>query len=169
MVNTTIYDPCTGEEVNTSTPLNIITYAPTATLNLTLNTTITELITIIGYANGEVGFELISEEAMGPQCSYYESVNKTVCYVDVYRTYSITYMYTFGYTVDSTLVADTYTYSLEYTVRDLGLETLGETCKEGGYFRGIGPLGKVCVSIYTSGYTETLENETHSVHITHTT
>ena len=167
MVNTTIYDPCTGEEVNTTTPLNIITYAPTATLNLTLNSTTTGLTTIIGYVNGEVGFELIGEEATWPWCFYYEPVNKTICYVDVYKTYNITYTYTFGYTVNSTLIADTYTYSLEYTVRDYGLETLNETCREEGYFRDIGPLGKACITIYKSGYTETFENETHIVYTSH--
>jgi hypothetical protein len=82
----------------------------------------------------------------------------------VYRTYNITYTYTFGYTVNGSLVTSTSTRSLEYTVRDYGLEALSETCEEGGYFRDIGPLGRACVTIYKSGYIETYENETHIVY-----
>jgi hypothetical protein len=78
--------------------------------------------------------------------------------------YNITYTYVLGYAVNGSLVADAYTYSLEYTVRDYGLETLNETCVEGGYFGGAGPLGRACVAVYKSGYTETYENETHIVY-----
>ena len=42
-------------------PLNIITYAPTATLNLVLNTAIRDSVTVVGYVNGRVVVELISE------------------------------------------------------------------------------------------------------------
>jgi hypothetical protein len=145
-------------------PLNIITYAPTATLNLALNITIRDSVTVVGYVDGRVGVELISEQSTEPLCFYYEPVNKTICYVDVYRTYNITYTYTFGYAVNGSLVTNTSTRSLEYTVRDYGLEALSETCEEGGYFRDIGPLGRTCVTIYKSGYTETYENETHIVY-----
>jgi hypothetical protein len=82
----------------------------------------------------------------------------------VYRTYNVTYTYTLGYAVNSSLVTSTSTHSLKYTVRDYDLETLSETCREGGYFRDIGPLGRACVTIYKSGYTEVYENETHIVY-----
>ena len=163
LVNTSVQDPCTGEVLNTTTPLNIITYAPTATLNLTLNVATRGNITVVGYVEGEAWAVLVGEQPV-EWCFYYEPVNKTICYVDVYRVYNITYTYILGYTVNSSLVADAYTYNLEYTVRDYGLETLNETCVEGGYFRGIGPLGRACVTIYKSGYTEVYENETHIVY-----
>jgi len=167
LVNTTTIDPCTGKEIGTTVPENILTYAPTATLNLTLNTAITGLTTIVGYVSGEVVFDLIGEQATWPWCFYYEPANKTICYIDIYRTYNITYTYTFGYAVNDSLVVDTYTYSLEHTVRDYGLETLSKTCRMGGYFRDIGPLGKVCVTIYKAGYAVTFENETHIVYTSH--
>jgi hypothetical protein len=164
LVNTSVQDPCKSGELNTTTPLNIIIYAPTATLNLALNTTIRDGVTVVGYVNGGVVVELISEQSTEPLCFHDEHVNKTICYVDVYRTYNITYTYTFGYAVNGSLVTSTSTRSLEYTVRDYGLEALSETCEEGGYFRDIGPLGRACVTIYKSGYTETYENETHIVY-----
>ncbi|MCC6004731.1 MAG: hypothetical protein LM590_10355 [Thermofilum sp.] len=163
LVNTSVQDPCTGEVLNTTTPLNIITYAPTATLNLTLNATTRGNITVVGYVEGEVWTVPVGEQLV-EWCFYYEPANKTICYVDVYRVYNITYTYVLGYAVNGSLVADAYTFSLEYTVRDCGLETLNETCVEGGYFRGIGPLGRACVTTYKSGYTEVYENETHIVY-----
>jgi hypothetical protein len=77
LVNTSVQDPCKSGELNNTTPLNIITYAPTATLNLTLNTTIRDNITVIGYVNGRVGVEIISEQSTEPLCFHDKHVNKT--------------------------------------------------------------------------------------------
>jgi hypothetical protein len=162
LVNTSVQDPCAGEVLNATTPLNIVTYAPTATLNLTLNTTTRDNITVAGYVEGEVWAAPVSEQPV-EWCFYYEPVNKTICYVDVYRVYNITYTYILGYAVNGSLVADTFTRNLEYTVRDPSV--LGEL-RGGRVFQGYRSTWKsLCHHLQVGLHRGLRERDTHSLHV----
>ncbi|MFZ8794517.1 MAG: hypothetical protein ACO2O2_11630, partial [Acidilobaceae archaeon] len=73
-----IHNPCSNMSEEAVVPLNILTYAPTARLNISNRLESVYSLTVWGYANGSVKYSLDTRVVDG-DCSYDPGLNKTVC------------------------------------------------------------------------------------------
>jgi len=158
-----IHNPCTNTSEEAVVPLNILTYAPTARLNISTRVESVYNLTVWGYANGSV--EVLSRHrVVDENCSYDPGLNKTVCNVTIYNTYIINVNYTLGIVVDNETVLEDYTGYTRFTARSSG--SYRELCIEDGYYNGTGPYARACTDITVKANNTRMENSTHVVYTT---
>ena len=126
-----IQNPCTNASEEAVVPLNILTYAPTARLNISTRVESVYNLTVWGYANGSVKYSL-DTRVVDENCSYDPGLNKTVCNVTIYSKYTVNVNYTLGVVVGNETVLEDYTGSTRFTARSSGSYT--ELCVEDGYY-----------------------------------
>jgi hypothetical protein len=158
-----IHNPCTNTSEEAVVPLNILTYAPTARLNISTRMESVYNLTVWGYANGSVDYSLESQ-VVDESCGYDPGLNKTVCNVTIYSKYIINVNYTLGIVVGNEAVLEEYTGSTVFTARSSG--SYRELCIEDGYYNGTGPYARACTNLVVESNNTRMENSTHVVYTT---
>ena len=102
-----IHNPCTNASEEAVVPLNILTYAPTARLNIFTRAESVYNLTIWGHANDSVDYSLESQ-VVDEKCSYDPGLNKTVCNVTIYSKHIINVNYTLVIVVDNETILEDY-------------------------------------------------------------
>ncbi|MCC6024509.1 MAG: hypothetical protein LM600_07400, partial [Thaumarchaeota archaeon] len=152
-----IHNPCTNTSEEAVVPLNILTYAPSARLNISTRLESVYNLTVWGYANGSVKYSL-DTRVVDESCSYDPGLNKTVCNVTIYNKYIINVNYTLGVVVGNEAVLEDYTGSARFTARSSG--SYRELCIEDGYYNGTGPYARACTDITVEADYTRMENST---------
>lgn len=155
-----IHNPCTNISEEAVAPLNILTYASTARLNISTRVESVYNLTVLGYANGPVEYSL-EGQVVDESCGYDPGLNKSVCNVTIHNTYIINVNCTLGIVLGNEAVLEDYTGPTRLTARII--ESFRELCIEEAYYNGTGPYARACTNITVEANNTRTENSTHVV------